>query len=135
MSSFTKEIRKEYKFLDYAPIVYVSALQRKRINTLFDALNLVHEAYHTRIKTSVLNDVIQEAQVMNQAPDFNGGRLKIYYATQVLTCPPTITMVVNNPEFMHFSYARYLENRLRETFNFDGTPIKFSLKIRSKKEL
>ena len=135
MSSFTKEIRKEYKFLDYAPVVYVSALHRKRLDTLFEALNLVHEAYHTRIKTSLLNDVLQEAQVMNQAPDFNGGRLKIYYATQVLTCPPTITLVVNEPNFMHFSYQRYLENRLRETFNFDGTPIKFSLKRHSKKEI
>ena len=134
MSSFTKEIRKEYKFLDYAPIVYLSALTRKRIDTLFEALDLVHEAYHTRIKTSLLNDVLQEAQVMNQAPDFNGGRLKIYYATQVLTCPPTITLVVNDPNFMHFSYQRYLENRLRETFNFDGTPIKFSLKRHSKKD-
>ena len=135
MSSFTKNIRKEYKFLDYAPIVYLSALKRKRLDTLFEALNNVHEAYHTRIKTSLLNDVLQEAQVMNQAPDFNGGRLKIYYATQVLTCPPTITLVVNDPEFMHFSYQRYLENRLRETFNFDGTPIKFSLKRHSKKDI
>ncbi len=134
MSSFTKTIRKEYKFLDYAPIVYVSALQRKRINTLFEALNLVHEAYHTRIKTSLLNDVLQEAQAMNQAPDFNGGRLKIYYGTQVLSAPPTITLVVNEPNFMHFSYQRYLENKLRETFNFDGTPIRFSLKRHSKKE-
>ena len=134
MSSFTKTIRNEYKFLDYAPVIYVSALQRKRLNTLFDALVLVHEAYHTRIKTSVLNDVLQEAQVMNQAPDFNGGRLKIYYGTQVLSAPPTITLVVNDPNFMHFSYQRYLENRLRETFNFDGTPIKFSLKRHSKKE-
>lgn len=134
MSSFTKEIRKKYKFLDYAPIVYVSALQRRRLNTLFEALNLVHEAYHTRVKTSLLNDVLQEAQVMNQAPDFNGGRLKIYYATQVLSAPPTITLVVNDPNFMHFSYQRYLENRLRETFNFDGTPLKFSLKRHSNKD-
>ena len=134
MSSFTKEIRKEYKFLDYAPVVYLSALKKSRINTLFDALKLVHEAYHTRIKTSLLNDVIQEAQVMNLAPDFNGGRLKIYYATQVLTCPPTITLVVNEPDFLHFSYQRYLENRLRETFNFDGTPIKFLFKKHSKKD-
>ena len=134
MSSFTKNIRKEYKFLDYAPVVYVSALQRKRLDTLFEALVNVHNAYHTRIKTSLLNDVLQEAQVMNQAPDFNGGRLKIYYGTQVLTCPPTITLVVNDSNFMHFSYQRYLENRLRETFNFDGTPIKFNLKKHSKKE-
>ena len=135
MSSFTKTIRKEYKFLDYAPVIYVSALKRKRIDTLFESLAMVHEAYHTRIKTSLLNDVLQEAQVMNQAPDFNGGRLKIYYATQVLTSPPTITLVVNDPNYMHFSYQRYLENRLRETFNFDGTPIKFSLKRHSKKEV
>ena len=128
MSSFEKTIRKEYKFLDYAPIIFLSALTKRRVNTLFDSLKLVHQAYHTRIKTSLLNDVLQEAQVMNQAPDFNGGRLKIYYATQVLTAPPTINLVVNDPEFMHFSYARYIENRLRETFNFDGTPIKLSLK-------
>ena len=128
MSSFEKTIRKEYKFLDYAPIIFLSALTKRRVNTLFDKLREVHEAYHTRIKTSLLNDVLQEAQVMNQAPDFNGGRLKIYYATQVLTAPPTITISVNDPEFMHFSYQRYIENRLRETFNFDGTPIKISLK-------
>ncbi len=128
MSSFEKMIRKEYKFLDYAPIIFLSALTKRRVNTLFEKLREVHEAYHTRIKTSLLNDVIQEAQVMNQAPDFNGGRLKIYFATQVLTAPPTITLSVNDPEFMHFSYQRYLENRLRETFNFNGTPIKISLK-------
>ena len=128
MSDYEKLIRQEYKFLDYAPIIFLSALTKRRVNTLFDALLNVHEAYHTRIKTSLLNDVLQEAQVMNQAPDFNGGRLKIYFATQVLTAPPTITLSVNDPEFMHFSYQRYIENRLRETFNFDGTPIKISLK-------
>ncbi len=128
MSSYERLIRNEYKFLDYAPIVFLSALTKRRINTLFDSLLLVHQAYHTRIQTSILNNVIQEAQVMNQAPDFNGGRLKIYYATQVLTAPPTISLNVNDPEFMHFSYQRYLENRLRETFNFEGTPIKITLK-------
>ncbi len=128
MSSYEKTIRNEYKFLDYAPVVFLSALTKRRINSLFDSLTLVHQAYHTRIKTSILNNVIQEAQVMNQAPDFNGGRLKIYYSTQILTAPPTISLVVNDPEFMHFSYQRYLENRLRETFNFEGTPIKISLK-------
>ena len=128
MSSYEKLIRNEYKFLDYAPIVFLSALTKRRVNTLFESLVLVHQAYHTRIQTSILNNVIQEAQVMNQAPDFNGGRLKIYYSTQILTAPPTISLVVNDPEFMHFSYQRYLENRLRETFNFEGTPIKISLK-------
>lgn len=134
MSSFTKEIRKEYKFLDYAPVVYLSAKTKKRIDTLFEALEMVHNAYHTRIQTSTLNQVIQEAQVMNQAPDFNGGRLKIYYANQVSTAPPHIVFVVNDSNFMHFSYQRYLENRLRETFTFEGTPIKFSLKKHSKND-
>ena len=134
MASFTKEIRKEYKFLEYAPVVYLSALTKKRIQTLFEALDMVHVAYHTRIKTSLLNQVMEEAQIMNQAPDFNGGRLKIYYANQVSSAPPHIVLVVNNTDYMHFSYERYLENRLRETFNFNGTPIKISLKNHSKKE-
>ena len=133
MSSFTKEIRKQYKFLDYAPVVYLSALTKRRINTLFDALELVHKAYYTRIKTSLLNDVIQEAQVMNLAPDFNGGRLKIYFASQVSSAPPHIVLSVNDPNYIHFSYQRYIENRLRETFSFDGTPIKISLKKHSQK--
>ncbi len=123
MSDFTKTIRNEYKFLDYAPVCYVSALKKSRIDTIFKTLEMVHEAYYTRVKTSILNQVIQDAQMMNLAPHFNGGRLKILYASQVSSAPPTFVLFVNNPEFMHFSYERYLENRLRETFNFDGTPI------------
>ena len=123
MSDFTKLIRNEYKFLDYAPVCYVSALKKSRIDTIFKTLEMVHEAYYTRVKTSILNQVIQDAQMMNLAPHFNGGRLKILYASQVSSAPPTFVLFVNNPEFMHFSYQRYLENRLRETFNFDGTPI------------
>ena len=123
MSDFTKTIRNEYKFLDYAPVCYVSALKKSRIDTIFKTLEMVHEAYYTRVKTSILNQVIQDAQMMNLAPHFNGGRLKILYASQVSSAPPTFVLFVNNPQFMHFSYERYLENRLRETFNFDGTPI------------
>ena len=123
MSDFTKTIRSEYKFLDYAPVCFVSALKKSRIDTIFKTLEMVHEAYYTRVKTSILNQVIQDAQMMNLAPHFNGGRLKILYASQVSSAPPTFVLFVNNPEFMHFSYERYLENRLRETFNFDGTPI------------
>ena len=78
-----------------------------------------------RISTSLLNDVLQDAQIMNPTPEFNGGRLKIYYASQAQTEPPTFVLFVNNPQFMHFSYERYLENRLRDTFEFDGTPIRF----------
>ena len=134
MSSFEKEIRKQYKFLDYAPVVFLSALTKRRVNTLFDALEMVHKAYHTRIKTSTLNQVLQEAQTMNLAPDFNGGRLKIYFGSQVNTAPTHIVLSVNDPQFMHFSYQRYIENRLREAFNFEGTPIKFSLKKHSKND-
>ena len=132
ISEMSKWIRQEYKFLDYAPICFVSALKKQRIETVFDTLTMVHEAYHTRIKTSLLNELMQDAQVMNQAPNFNGGRLKIMYASQVDTAPPTIVLFVNNPEWMHFSYQRYLENRLRETFNFEGTPINIQLRIRKR---
>lgn len=134
MDDYTKLIRQEYKFLEYAPIVYLSALKRTRLDTLFDKLLLVHQAYYTRVKTNLLNQVMQDAQVMNQAPDFNGGRLKIYYASQVGVTPPTIVLFVNNREFMHFSYQRYIENRLRDTFNFEGTPIQIVLKERKQKE-
>ena len=132
MSDYVKLIRNEYKFLDYAPVCFVSALKKSRIDTIFETLELVHNAYYTRIKTSLLNEVIQDAQVMNQTPCFNGGRLKIMYATQVATAPPTFALFVNDPEFMHFSYQRYIENRLRETFNFEGTPINIVLRKKKK---
>ena len=132
MSDYVKIIREEYKFLDYAPVVFVSALKKQRLDTLFETLDMVHRAYYTRIQTSLLNDVMQDAQIMNQAPNFNGGRLKILYASQVSSAPPSIVLFVNDPNFMHFSYERYIENRLRETFNFEGTPIRIILKKRSR---
>lgn len=131
-SEMSKWIRQEYKFLDYAPICFVSAKTKQRINTIFDTLIAVHNAYYTRIKTSLLNDVIQDAQVMNQTPNFNGGRVKILYASQVSSAPPTILLFCNEPEWMHFSYLRYIENRLRETFSFEGTPINLVLRKRSR---
>ena len=134
MSDYVKLIREEYKFLSYAPVVFVSALKKQRLDTLFDTIDQVHEAYYTRVKTSVLNDVMQDAQIMNQSPNFNGGRLKILYASQVSVAPPTIVLFVNDPNFMHFSYQRYIENRLRETFNFEMTPIKLVLKKRARQE-
>ena len=134
MSDYTKIIREEYKFLRYAPVVFLSALKKQRIDTLFEMLDLVHHAYYTRIKTSLLNDLLQDAQILNQTPDFNGGRLKIYYGNQVTVGPPTFVLFVNNPEFMHFSYERYLENRLRETFNFEGTPINIILRERKREK-
>lgn len=128
MAEFTKNVRKEYKFLEYAPIVFCSAKNKSRINTIFDAIEKVFDAYHTRVSTSLLNQVLQDAQMMNQAPDFNGGRVKIKYASQVGVAPPTIVLFVNDKHWMHFSYLRYIENRLRDTFDFDGTPINFVLK-------
>ena len=132
ISEMTKWIRQEYKFLDYAPICFVSALKKQRIDTIFKTLEMVHNAYHARVKTSLLNDVIQDAQMMNQAPNFNGGRMKILYSSQVSSAPPTIVLFANNSDWMHFSYLRYLENRLRETFNFEGTPI--NLVVRNRKQ-
>lgn len=133
MSDFTKVIRQQYKFIPYAPIVFVSAKTRARLDTIFSAIDMVHQAYFTRIKTSTLNEVMQDAQMMNPSPHFNGGRIKILYASQVSTAPPTIVLFVNDAQFMHFSYLRYLENRLRETFNFDGTPIRIILRKRNEK--
>ena len=124
MAEFTEKIRKEFKFIDYAPIVFCSALTKSRIHTVFDAINLAYESSTKRIQTSVLNNIIIDAQQMNPAPDFNGGRIKIYYSNQVATQPPTFVLFVNNEEWLHFSYKRYLENRLREAFGFEGTPIK-----------
>lgn len=131
MNEFTKNIRKEFKFLDYAPIIYVSALNKTRVNNIFEILLKVYESYTYSIQTSVLNDIIQEAQMMNESPDFNGGRCKIYYAQQVNNKPMTIALFVNDPKWMHFSYLRYIENRIRESFELEGSPI--NLILRKKK--
>ncbi|MBR0033870.1 MAG: ribosome biogenesis GTPase Der [Bacilli bacterium] len=130
MSDFEKKVRKEFKFLEYAPIVFASALTKSRVHLIFDQLLEVHHAYDTHLSTSLLNDVIQDAQTMNEAPDFNGGRLKIYFANQANSCPPTFVLFVNNPKYAHFSYLRYIENRLRESFNLSGTPIDIVLRKR-----
>jgi len=122
-NEFIKKIRNEFKFLDYAPIVFVSALNKTGINSVLEAIDTCYDAYNLRVSTSVLNEVMQDAQIMNPAPYFNGGRIRIYFANQVSTCPPTFVLFVNDPTFMHFSYNRYIENRLRDTFNFEGTPI------------
>ena len=123
MAKYEKQVREHFKYLDYAPIVFTSALTSKRVELLFP---LIQEVYHNarkRIATSVLNDVFLDAQAMNPTTTFNGGRLKIYYVNQVSVCPPTFVLFVNDPEYLHFSYKRYLENRIREAFGFSGTPI------------
>ena len=127
---FEKEIRKQFQFLEYAPVVFVSAKTTSKVDNIFDKIDMVHEAYDTHIATSLLNQVIQDAQMMNEAPDFNGGRLKIYFANQANSCPPTFVLFVNKPKYAHFSYLRYIENRLRSSFNLDGTPIEIVLRER-----
>lgn len=127
---FEKKIRKEFQFLEYAPIVFTSALTKSKVDKIYDLIDQVHRAYDTHIPTSVLNDVLQDAQTMNEAPEFNHGRLKIYFANQANSCPPTFVLFVNKPKYAHFSYMRYLENRLRDAFDLDGTPIEIVLRER-----
>lgn len=119
----TETIRKEFLYLSYAPIMFVSALTKQRVHTILPKIEEVYQNSTRRITTSVLNEVILDAQTITPAPTHNGKRLKIYYSSQVAVAPPTFILFVNDPELMHFSYKRYIENRLREAFSFDGTPI------------
>jgi len=126
---FTEELRILFKFVDYAPIVYLSAKNRSGLKNLFDAIDKCFEDSNKRVPTAILNEVVLNAQIMNQAPDFNGGRLKISY---VKAQPPTFVFFVNNPKFLHFSYERYIDNTIRRTFNLDYTPLKFVFKSKNK---
>ncbi len=130
MKKFELKIKEEFKFLAYAHICFVSALEKTRINSIFEAIEKTNENMNTRVSTSVLNNVISDAQTMNQPPLFNGGRVRVYYASQVAVAIPTFVFFVNNTNYMHFSYERYLENRLREAFDFSGTPIRIILRNR-----
>lgn len=128
MNIVEDKIRKEFAYLSYAPIAFVSAKTKQRVNTLFDLINNVYNYSNLRIATNVLNEVILDAQMITPAPTHNGKRCKIYYASQVAIAPPTFVLFVNDPELMHFSYQRYIENRLREAFGFDGTPIRINIR-------
>jgi GTP-binding protein len=122
---YTKQLRAFLPFLEFAEIVYTSHDKANRLPPLMKAIDLASANYQQRIPTARFNEVLVEAQLMNQTPEFNGGRLKIYYGEQVANKPPTFVLFCNHPNYMHFSYKRYLENRLRETFHFEGTPIRF----------
>ena len=130
MQRWTDDIRGTFKYLDYAPIVFLSALENKRVQTLFPEIDRAHDAYYKRMSTSVLNDVISEAVLMFPPSEFNGGILKVYYASQVGIEPPTFAIFVNEPKYLHFSYYRYLENQLRKNFDFFATPIKLEFRKR-----
>lgn len=123
MNVITQKIRQEFKYLDYAPVAFVSALTGSKVQNLIPLIDQVHEACTMRVPTNVLNDVVLDAQMMNPPKAMSGRQLRIYYASQVAVQPPTIILFVNDPELLHFSYARYIENRLRDAFGFIGTPI------------
>ncbi|HIY57174.1 MAG TPA: ribosome biogenesis GTPase Der [Candidatus Tetragenococcus pullicola] len=124
MHEFETKIRNEFLYLDYAPILFVSAVTKQRLKQLPDLIEKVSEGQNLRISSAVLNEVIMDAVAVNPTPTDKGKRLKIFYATQVSVKPPTFVVFVNEEELMHFSYARFLENQIRAAFNFDGTPIR-----------
>ena len=121
---FTEEIRKEFKYLDFAPILFVSAVTHQRLDKLPEMIANIFENQQRRVQSSLLNNMLVDAVAMNPTPSDKGRRLKIYYMTQVAVGPPTFIVFVNDLELMHFSYSRYLENKLRETFYFEGSPIR-----------
>lgn len=124
MQTYTEKLYEELKFLSYVPVLFTSALTGQRVVDIFDMVDFVSEEQSKRIATGVLNEVIEEAVAMIAPPTDKGKKLKIFYATQVGIKPPTIVFFVNEPELMHFSYLRYLENNIREAFGFKGTPLR-----------
>ena len=130
VNHFNERIRTSLAYMLYAPIVYVSALTGQRINTLFDHIKYVYNQSTTRISTGMLNDVLAEATMKVQPPSDKGRRLKIYYMTQISVAPPTFVIFCNDAELFHFSYQRYLENCLRQTFGFNGTPIRLIIRMK-----
>ncbi len=127
---FTKELKSHFAFMEYAPIVFLSALTKKRIHTLMPEVLKVYDNWNKHIKTSLLNDVITDAVSLNQPPSYKGKRLKIYYVSQIENKPPKFVFKVNNKSLIHFSYERYLENKIRESFDLRGTPVILQFKNR-----
>ena len=130
MIRWEREIYSHFQFISYAPIVFLSAKTKQRVKTMFPVISEVFKNYNRRVQTSVLNDVILDSFYVNPPKIHNGEKVKVYYATQVNQKPPTFVLFVNEENCMHFSYERYLKNRLRESFNFEGTPIKIILRKR-----
>ena len=130
IADYTKLMRNEFQFLSYVPIVFLSAMTKKRIHTLMPEIKKVYENSKKEIKTSILNDVIRDAVILKQPPSYKGKRLKIYFVNQSGTMPPKFTFNVNSKDLVHFSYERYLENKIRESFDLEGTPIVIEFKNR-----
>lgn len=121
---FETLIRNEFQYMAYSPIIFVSAVTKQRIEKLPELIKRVYDNHEKRVQSSALNDVIMDAVAIHPTPTVNGKRLRIYYATQVVSGPPTFVVFVNNPDLMHFSYVRFLENQIRDNFDFMGTPIR-----------
>jgi len=132
MARMEREILSALKFMSYVPVLFLSALTGKRVNTVLSKVKLVEENYRRRIPTGVLNEALADAQITLQPPMQGGRKLKIYYATQQSACPPSFVFFINDKELMHFAYERYLENHLRKCFAFTGTPIRFFLREKDK---
>lgn len=130
MNDYIKDLKENFKFCSYATFMFVSALTKQRVGQITDEIAKVYKNASKHIPTSIVNEIILDAFAYNPTPDFNGGRLKIFYANQVSTNPPLIILFVNDPSYMHFSYKRYLENKLRERIDFEGTPIKIVCRAR-----
>ncbi|MBE6597001.1 MAG: ribosome biogenesis GTPase Der [Ruminococcaceae bacterium] len=130
VNEYNEKIRTALAYMPYAPIVYVSALTGQRINTLYEHITYVYNQAMTRISTGMLNDVLADATMKVQPPTDKGKRLKIYYMTQISVAPPTFVIFCNDVELFHFSYQRYIENCLRQTFGFKGTPIKLIIRMK-----
>ena len=134
VNEYTAKIRQILSFMSYAEITFVSALSGQRLPKLYELIDMVQENHSMRVSTGVLNEIMSEAVARQQPPSDKGKRLRLYYITQVGVKPPTFVIFVNDKELMHFSYTRYIENQIRETFGFKGTPLKFIIRERKDKE-
>ena len=131
---FTEKVRNTLAFMQYAELVFISAKTGQRLPKLFETIDMVSENHAMRVATGVLNEIMAEAVALQQPPTDKGRRLRLYYITQVAVKPPTFVIFVNDKELMHFSYTRYIENQIRETFGFRGTPLRFIIRERKEKE-
>ena len=134
LEEYTKMVHEKLGFMQYAPVMFISAKTGQRVNKLFEQIKYVNDQASLRISTGMLNDFLNEVTAMVQPPSDRGKRLKIYYMTQVSVKPPSFVMFLNNEELMHYSYQRYIENQLRKNFGFIGTPIQFSYREKGKKD-
>ena len=134
VNRFNAKLSEELKFMSYFKPLYISALTGKRVNLVLDALNEVYEHASYRVPTGLLNDVLSDAMSVNEPPNYNGKKLRVYYATQASANPPTFILFVNDEKIMHFSYKRYLENCLRKAFDFSGTPIRIRIRNKEKED-